>query len=290
MTLAKDLDEPNGVALRDGALYVAEVGRILRFDGIEARLEEPAAPVVVTDSFPKDGHHGWKFIALRAGRVALRDGRRSVQHLQADDPRYAAIMRMQPDGTGCEVFARGVRNTWASTGTRPRRNSGSRTTAATGWATTPPGRAEPRAPAGMHFGYPCCHGKNLEGPGVRQGAPRSDSRHRRWSCTPHVAALGMRFYTGTVFPPEYRGRIFIAEHGSWNRTKPVGYRVVTVPVRAGQAGPEAVFAEGWLQGRRPGAGRWTCWCCPTAPSSCPTTRREPSTGSPSPAERGRPAL
>ena len=110
VTIAKDLEMPNGVALKNGALYVAEVGRILRFDDAERRLDS-AKPVVVTDAYPKDGHHGWKFIAFGPDGLLYVPVGAPCNDCEKEDPRYASITRIKPDGSGLEVFARGIRNT-----------------------------------------------------------------------------------------------------------------------------------------------------------------------------------
>jgi len=111
VTIARGLHSPNGVAFRDGALYVAEISRILRYDGIEARLADPPKPVVVNDSFPKDAHHGWKFIRFGPDGLLYVPVGAPCNVCERDDPRYASITRIRPDGTGLEVFASGVRNT-----------------------------------------------------------------------------------------------------------------------------------------------------------------------------------
>jgi glucose/arabinose dehydrogenase len=129
VTIARGLRSPNGVAFRDGALFVAEIGRVLRYDGIESRLSDPPAPVVVNDRYPKDAHHGWKFIRFGPDGLLYVPVGAPCNVCERDDPRYASITRIRPDGSGFEVFASGVR-------TRRRRSSGSRITGATGWATT----------------------------------------------------------------------------------------------------------------------------------------------------------
>ena len=108
--IASGLNVPNGVAFRDGALYVGEISRILRYDGITARLRNPPEPVVVTDRFPSESHHGWKFIAFGPdGKLYVPVGA-PCNVCEPDPDRYALISRINPDGTGYEVFARGVRN------------------------------------------------------------------------------------------------------------------------------------------------------------------------------------
>jgi glucose/arabinose dehydrogenase len=249
VTLAKDLNEPNGVAVRDGALFVAEVSRILRFDRIESRLDIPPNPVVVTDALPKDGHHGWKFIAFGPDGWLYVPIGAPCNICKRSDP-YASICRMKPDGTHFEVFARGVRNTvgfdwdpatrelWFTDNGRDWMGDDS-----------PPDELNHAPAAGMHFGFPWCHGGDVKDPEFGKERPCSEFTMPALRFQAHVAPLGMRFYTGTTFPSEYRGRIFIAQHGSWNRSKKVGYRVVTVLLKDGKAIREEVFAEGWLEGQ-----------------------------------------
>ena len=250
VTLAKGLNEPNGVAFRDGSLYVAEVSRILRFDGIEARLKSPGMPVVVTDALPRDPHHGWKFIAFGPDGWLYVPIGAPCNICRRSDP-YASISRLRPDGTRFEVYARGVRNTvgfdWD-----PATKELWFTDNGRDWMgdDTPPDELNHAPTAGMHFGFPWCHGGDLKDPEFGKERPCSEFTKPALRLPAHVAALGMRFYTGAAFPAEYRGRIFIAEHGSWNRKSKVGYRVVTVPVADGKAGAETVFAQGWLEGQK----------------------------------------
>ncbi len=250
LTLAKDLDEPNGVAVRDGALYVSEVSRILRFDAIESRLRSPGRPVVVTDALPKDAHHGWKFIAFGPDGWLYVPIGAPCNICKRSDP-YATISRMHPDGSGFEVYARGVRNTvgfdWD-----PATKELWFTDNGRDWMgdDTPPDELDHAPAPGMHFGFPWCHGGDVKDPEFGRERPCSDFTKPEVRFPAHVATLGMRFYTGAMFPAAFRGRIFVAEHGSWNRKKKIGYRVVTVAVKGGKAGPEEVFADGWLEGEK----------------------------------------
>ncbi|HKK13073.1 MAG TPA: PQQ-dependent sugar dehydrogenase [Gammaproteobacteria bacterium] len=248
-TVARGLDMPNGVAFRGGALYVAEVNRILRLDGIESRLADPPAPVVVRDDFPQERHHGWKFIAFGPdGRLYVPVG---APCNVCDAPGHGLIYRLGADGSDKQVYARGVRNTvgfdWnPATGTLWFTDNGR------DWLgdDRPPDELNRAPRPGLHFGFPYCHGASLPDPDFGPG-------HRCAHYTPpaaelgaHVAALGMRFYTGGNFPSAYRDRIFIAEHGSWNRSRKVGYRVVTATVHDGRVEAVQPFATGWLQGQR----------------------------------------
>jgi glucose/arabinose dehydrogenase len=248
LTLAKDLNEPNGVAMQGGALYVAEVSRILRWDGIEARLKDPGPPAVVTDALPKDPHHGWKFIAFGPDGWLYVPVGAPCNICKRSDP-YASISRMKPDGTHLEVYARGVRNTvgfdWD-----PATHELWFTDNGRDWMgdDTPPDELNHATAAGMHFGFPWCHGGDVKDPEFGKERPCSEFTKPALRLQAHVAPLGMRFYTGTMFPAAYKGRIFVAEHGSWNRKKKVGYRIVAVTLRNGTTVSEDVFAQGWLEG------------------------------------------
>ena len=250
VVLASGMNMPNGVAFRDGALYVAEINRVLRFDQIESRLKNPPEPVVVNDSFPKDRHHGWKFIRFGPdGKLYVPVGAPCNVCLK-EDPRYATIMRMNPDGSELEIFAHGVRNTvgfdW-----HPVTKELWFTDNGRDWLgdNLPPDELNHAPKPGLHFGFPFCHGKNIPDPRFGRPGKCQETTPPAMELGPHVAALGMRFYTGTMFPEEYKHQIFIAEHGSWNRTTKIGYRITLVRLKGNKAVSYEVFAEGWLQGR-----------------------------------------
>lgn len=249
ITLARGLNMPNGVAFRDGALYVAEVNRILRYDNIEERLHHPPQPVVLNQSYPTDKHHGWKFIRFGPDGLLYVPVGAPCNICQRSDQRYASITRLRPDGTGVEVFAHGVRNTvgfdW-----HPETKELWFTDNGRDWLGDDfPADELNRAPqAGLHFGFPYCHGKGMLDPEFGGKRPCTDFVAPVLELGPHVAALGMRFYTGSMFPPEYHQQIFIAQHGSWNRSEKIGYRIMRVRLAGHQAVQYHVFAEGWLQG------------------------------------------
>lgn len=249
ITLAEGLNSPNGVAFRDGALYVAEINRILRFDDVEADLRRPPAPVVVNDSYPTDGAHGWKFIRFGPdGRLYVPVGVPCNVCLREDAP-YGSITRLSPDGSQVEVFAAGVRNSvgfdW-----HPETQELWFTDNGRDWLGNdqPPDELNHAPRAGLHFGFPYCHGGDLPDPEFGAARACAEFSPPAMKLGPHVAALGMRFYTGSMFPAEYRHQIFIAEHGSWNRTPPTGYRISLVRLENGQAISYEVFADGWLEG------------------------------------------
>jgi glucose/arabinose dehydrogenase len=251
MTLASGLKLPVGVAFRNGALYVSSVDRILRYDDIEQKLTAPPAPVVVSDKFPKDTHHGWKFIGFGPdGKLYVPVGA-PCNICEPDPDRYANIMRMNADGSALEVYARGVRNSvgfdwdprtrelWFTDNGRDALGDD-----------VPPDELNHAPAAGMHFGYPYCHGGTIADPEYGKRRACKEFAPPAQNLGPHVASLGMRFYTGSQFPPEYRNQIFIAEHGSWNRGKKIGYRITVVRVENGKAAAYEPFATGWLQGER----------------------------------------
>ena len=250
LTLAKNLNEPNGVAVKDGALYVMEISRLLRFDGIEARLRNPPPAAVVTQTFPKDSHHGWKFIAFGPDGLLYVPIGAPCNICRRSDP-YASITRLKADGSGFEIVARGVRNTvgfdW-----HPETKELWFTDNGRDWlGDDRPADELNRAPrAGQNFGFPYCHGGDVADPEFGKELHCRDFVPPALKLGAHVAALGMRFYKGEMFPAEYKGQIFIAEHGSWNRKKKVGYRIALVRLKDGKPVSEEAFAQGWLQGEK----------------------------------------
>lgn len=249
VVVAEGLNSPNGVALRDGDLYVAEIHRVIRFDNIESTLRGNPSYTVVNDSFPDDPWHGWKYIAFGPDGMLYVPVGAPCNVCKRDDERFASIMRMQPDGSGLEVFAHGVRNTvgfdWhPQTGVLWFTDNGR------DWMgdNKPPDELNRAPQPGMHFGFPYFHG-SVPDPKFEPPADHPEFTLPVQELGPHVAALGMVFYTGDMFPDEYQGHIFIAEHGSWNRSVPIGYRVMLVRLDGSRATSYEVFAEGWLQGR-----------------------------------------
>ena len=249
LVIAKGLDSPNGVAFRDGALYVAEISRVLRFDAIEERLTAPPTPVVVNDRFPGDAHHGWKYIAFGPDGWLYVPVGAPCNICESADDRYASIMRMKPDGQQLEVFARGIRNSvgfdW-----HPQSRVLWFTDNGRDWMgdDQPPDTLNRAPEKGLTFGFPYCHAGDIPDPEYGDKHRCTEFTPPEIKLGPHVAALGMQFYTAGMFPPQYRNSIFIAEHGSWNRSVPIGYRVTRVTLNGNRAERYEIFAEGWLQG------------------------------------------
>lgn len=247
--VAKGLNTPNGVAFKNGNLYIATISQILKLENIEARLSNPPAPVTVYDQFPKDTHHGWKFIAFGPdGKLYVPVGA-PCNICEKENPVYSTITRLNEDGTGMEIFAKGIRN---SVGFAWHPGTGNLWFTENGrdmMGDNIPGDELNTAPnAGMHFGFPYCHQGNTPDPEYGKGKNCSDYTAPVQILDAHVAALGMRFYTGKVFPAVYSNQVFIAEHGSWNRSEPIGYRISLIKLdSAGRSSGRTDFATGWLQ-------------------------------------------
>lgn len=212
-------------------------------------MNNTVKPVLVTDRLPKDQWHGWKVIRFGPdGKLYIPVGAPCNVCVKRD-PRYASMMRMNPDGSELEIFAKGLRNSvgydWD-----PQTNEL--------WFTDngrdmlgddlPPDELNHAPRAGMHFGFPYCFGKEISDPNFGKERACSEFEPAAQELGAHVASLGMRFYRGDMFPAEYKNQIFIAEHGSWNRSKKNGYRITLVRVKDNKAVSYEDFATGWKQG------------------------------------------
>ncbi|SNY99979.1 PQQ-dependent sugar dehydrogenase [Flagellimonas pacifica] len=249
MALDTTLEVPNGVAFKDGALYVAEVGRLLKYSNIEDQLTNPPQPEVIYDDYPTEFHHGWKYIAFGPDdKLYVPVGAPcNICDSTTVDERYATITRMNADGSNREIYARGVRNSVGFTW-HPETNEM--------WFTdngrdlmgddTPPCEFNRVTEAGQHFGYPFCHGGTVKDPEFGNQFPCSDFVSPVQAMGAHVAPLGVKFYTGNMFPEKYNGQAFIAEHGSWNRSSKVGYKISLVKLQDNQAVAYETFIDGWL--------------------------------------------
>ena len=257
-TIASDLEMPSGVAWRDGALYVGTVSKVLRYDGIDDAIAKPPVPVQVGAAFPSETHHGWKFIAFGPdGKLYVPVG--APCNVCLPDDRHGVIQRMNADGSGLETVAHGVRNSvgfdwnpadktlWFSDNGRDMLGD-----------ELPSDELNHVTQAGQHFGFPFCHQGDTPDPEFGKRRACSEFTPPAVKLGAHVAAIGMRFYGGSQFPAAYRGNAFIAEHGSWNRSRKSGYQVVRVAIDGqGHAGAAEVFAQGWLQ--VDAGGRETVW-------------------------------
>jgi glucose/arabinose dehydrogenase len=259
-TIASGLASPSGLAFRDGSLYVGDISRVIRYDGIESKLESPPQPVMVNDKLPNEAAHGWKYLAFGPdGMLYVPIGAPcNICDRTGEDERFATITRMKADGTGQEIFARGIRNTvgfdwhpqthelWLAENGRDEMGDN-----------VPPDELLRAYKPGLHFGFPFCHGRDTPDPEFGAKRPCSEFEPPAMKLGAHVAAIGMKFYTGRMFPEEYRNQIFIAEHGSWNRSEPQGYRIMLVKLKGNKAVSYTPFAEGWLRGTRSSRGSRT---------------------------------
>lgn len=263
--LTEGLKCPNGVAYHEGDLYVAEINRILRYDkideqlkAIEAGKKTLAPPSVVSDKFPSDGHHGWKYIRFGPdGKLYVPVGA-PCNICEPPQKIYASLNRMNKDGSNLENYASGIRNTvgfdfhpltrqlWFTDNGRDLLGDN-----------IPPDELNCATKAGQHFGYPYRYGDNVPDPLFGNKAPQAlNFTAPVVPLGAHVAALGMRFYTGKMFGPAYKNTIFIAEHGSWNRSSKSGCRVMKVTLSPGKPAKYEPFAYGWLdEAKQEYAGR-----------------------------------
>ena len=251
VTFATGLTMPSGIALLDGDLYVGALNRILRFPSIETTFRENPQPQIISDELPKKRHHGWKYLSVGPDRHLYVPVGAPCNICLSEDERYASILRVDPRTGASELYARGVRNSvgmawhpkthqlWFSDNGRDMLGDD-----------VPDEEINVVEKPGAHYGYPFLHagvvldpkfGKEIGGrvfipPKVRIQA--------------HSAVLGMDFYTKEIFPPSYRNALFIAEHGSWNRTKKVGYRVSVIRIEADQTLTYEPFLDIWLNGQK----------------------------------------
>jgi glucose/arabinose dehydrogenase len=243
----KGLKMPNGVALKDGDLYVAAVSKILKYENIEANLDNPPEPEVIFDNYPTETHHGWKYIAFGPDGLLYVPVGAPCNICNRDNPIYASITRIDVANPNPEIVASGIRNTvgfdwdpktgnlWFTDNGRDMMGDD-----------TPPCELNVITEANQHFGYPFCHGGTVSDPEFGAGKPCTDYTAPALNFVAHVAPLGMNFYEGAMFPGEYDNKIFVAQHGSWNRSKKSGYVVLAIDHDDASADNAKVFASGWL--------------------------------------------
>ncbi|MBK1662347.1 PQQ-dependent sugar dehydrogenase [Paracraurococcus ruber] len=254
-TILKGLNMPTGVAFRDGALYVAAINKILRYDNAERSLENMPQPVTLYDDLPPYVAHGWKYLVMdREGAMYFNVG--VPFNIGIPPAGTAHIRRVHTNGLG-EQVAMGVRNSVGGD-IDPRTGQFWFTENARDWLSNdlPSDKLNRLERIGTHFGYPYCHQGDLPDPKFNAGQNCANFTPPVLNLGAHVAPLGMKFYTGSMFPAEYRNNVLIAEHGSWNRRVYQGGRIMRVQVDAdGKNARQEVFAEGWLTGAQEYSGR-----------------------------------
>jgi len=246
--IASDLNMPSGVAFKDGALYVAAVSRVLRYDAIESRLASPPPPVVITSGLPRDSHHGWKYLKFAAdGDLFVPVGMPCNVCLQSD-VRYGTLLKLDVKTGQYSVYAKGVRNS-VGFDLEPGTSHLWFTDNGRDWLgdDAPPDEINRADRTGLDFGFSYLHGSSVPDPDYGKAADLGGITRPMVNLGAHVAPLGMAFYTGKQFPEKYRGGFFVAEHGSWNRSEKAGYRVIFVKPGKGTAKPVVEsFITGWL--------------------------------------------
>lgn len=245
--IASGLNSPNGVAFKDGDLYVAEISRVIKFSGIEKKLNNPGQPVVVMDDYPTESHHGWKYIAFGPdGKLYVPVGA-PCNICEPKEEIFASITRINSDGTGREIFASGIRNTVGFTWHPETKELWFTDNGRDMMGDNVPNCELNYAPkAGMHFGFPYCHEGSVKDPEFGNKRNCKDFVAPVQKLGPHVAPLGLKFYSGNMFPAAYKNQIFVARHGSWNRTKKSGYDLSVVKIQNNKSEGRETFASGWL--------------------------------------------
>lgn len=249
VVIAQGLNMPNGVAFHKGDLYVAEVSKIWKYENIEANLDQIPEPVLLRDDLPTETHHGWKYIAVGPDEKLYVPIGAPCNICEKEDERYSTISRMDLDGKNFEIYAHGVRNSvgfdwhpitnelWFTDNGRDMMGDN-----------IPADELNHAPKKGMHFGFPYCHQGDLLDPELGEGKSCASYTKPVQKLKPHTAALGALFYTGDMFPAEYKNQLLIAEHGSWNRSTKIGYCVSIVKIADDHQEVLSYenFAEGWL--------------------------------------------
>jgi hypothetical protein len=245
--IAENLYMPNGVAYKNNTLYVAEVNRIIRFDSIKEHLAQPPKPQVVFDQFPSDQHHGWKYLRFGPdGKLYTAVGA-PCNVCESEKPIYASLVRLNTDGSQFEIIANGIRNSvgfdWEPRTGHLFFNDNGRDYLGDD---LPPEELNEWSRVGEHFGFPYCHAGTIADQQMPAVKTCAQTTAPAWKYKAHIAPLGLRFYTGSQFPADYYKQLFVAQHGSWNRTKAQGYQVALVKFSEGKPYSETPFITGWL--------------------------------------------
>jgi glucose/arabinose dehydrogenase len=246
--IASGLDRPNGLAFKDGTLYIAEGTKISKLEKIEDNLDNPGKPVPVYTDLPNHASHGWRYIGIGPDNM-LYINVGAPCNICEPPATNAQIRRLNLDGSGAEVYARGVRNSvgfdW-----HPVTKEFYFTEHGRDWLSEdlPEDELNRVTKIGQHFGFPYCHQGNFADREMGWGRSCDEFEKPVALMGPHSAVLGMRFYTGAKFPREYKNTIFMARHGSWNKTKKIGGDVVVVKLnKDGTVKSQAPFLTGFLE-------------------------------------------
>lgn len=246
--IASGLNMPNGVAYKNGDLYVAELNRIIRYDNIDQQLNKPPKPTVIYQQFPDKKRHGWKYLRFGPDNKLYTAVGAPCNICLPDQDIFASLIRLNSDGSDLEILANGIRNTvgfdWQPKTHHLYFTENGRDMLGDD---IPPDELNLWTQKGQHFGYPFCHGGEILDPEYGKGKQCKDYTSPAWKFKAHMAPLGIRFYRGKQFPKSYQQQLFVAQHGSWNRTTPHGYRIALLTFDKNQVVSEQVFAQGWLE-------------------------------------------
>lgn len=245
--LAKGLNMPTGIAYHDGDLYVAVVNQILRFEDVDKRLDSPKSSVFF-DGFPSDRHHGWKFLRFSPdGKSLIVPVGAPCNVCEAPTDKHSRIFALDMKSKKLTLLAEGVRNSvgfdfhpdtgllWFSDNGRDMMGDD-----------IPPDEINVISKKGEHFGYPYFHGGDVADPKFSKGKKQSDYVAPVLKLGAHVAPLGIHFYRGSQYPKQYHKQLFIAEHGSWNRTKKAGYKVGVATIKGNTVSDYRPFVTGFM--------------------------------------------
>ena len=257
-TILKGMKAPNGVVFDKGTLYVAERHRITRYDGIESRLDNVGEGKVVIDNLDPTNQpgHFWKYMAMGPdGKLYFNIG--SPQNITMPTYNEASILRVDPKTGVLENFAQGVRNS-VGMDFHPTTKALWFTEHGRDWMGTdlPNDELNVATKAGQHFGFPYCHQGDVLDPIYGNNRSCSEFTPPVANLGPHIAPLGLKFYTGSMFPAEYKNSMLIAQHGSWNRDPKIGYNVIRVNIDGNGKAVTSPFVDGFLQNDRADPPMW----------------------------------
>lgn len=245
IAFATGLNQPHGIAFYKDWLYVGETDKVVRFAYKQGQTRA-GKPEVIVKNLPADGGHSTRTVAFGPDDKLYVSIGSSCNVCKEKDARRATVMQYNPDGSGERIYARGLRNAvglrfderghlWATSNGRDMLGDD-----------IPPDELH-ILKDGMHAGWPFCHAGKYRDPQFASFGSCDQVTQPQWSFQAHSAPLGLSEYTGTQFPAEYRGDLFVAFHGSWNRSKPTGYKLVRVHLEAGRPTRLTDFATGWLR-------------------------------------------
>ncbi|MBC3767886.1 PQQ-dependent sugar dehydrogenase [Neptunicella marina] len=252
--IANGLNMPSGITFKEGDLYIGEVHQVIRFKNIESHLQSPGKPEVVVSDLPTDKHHGWKYLGFGPdNKLYVPVG--APCNICDANANYSSIFRYDLKTGKKETVARGVRNSvgfdwdpatgdfWFSDNGRDMMGDD-----------IPPCEINHVTETGQHFGYPYFHGGDIADPEFGQGKNAEDYTAPALKIQAHSAPLGIHFYRGNMFP-DLKGKLLIAEHGSWNRSKKVGYQVTVATVNGNNLVDHHPLVSGWLEANEQVWGR-----------------------------------